>query len=286
MKNYLALFIFTCVFFLIGSMHKVLSVSIDNFVYSSEVQTQSSSSSFLLNSFLDSIPTPTPTPEIDFCVDVPVFLYHHTQPMQMAALLGHPQLTVDSNIFDEQIRYLKEKNYNIISAEDLVYALKNRKQLPAKTLLITVDDGYDDNYTYAFSTAKKYEVIINFMIPTDLIDKPGYMTWGHLQEMVKSPYAKIYNHTASHAALGGLSQEQIEWQLGRSSEALKNNLDLDNTIFTYPYGSYSDLAIEMIKKHGFTGAFTTIEGKHQCKSQIMLLQRQRVGNSPLSFYGF
>lgn len=249
------------------------------------------SSLLLPDSFLETITTQasesagiTPTP--DFCMDIPVLLYHHTQPLETAGLLGHAQLTVDSGIFDEQMRYLVENNYNIVSAEDLVHALLDRRALPPKTVVVTVDDGYQDNYTYAFLVAKKYKIIINFMIPTELIGKADYMTWDHLEEMVQSPYARVYNHTATHAALGYSSVEQIETELSSSSKALRENLGLKNTIFTYPYGSFNEYAVEQLKKHGFFGAYSTIEGKRQCRSEVMILQRLHIGNAPMSSYGF
>lgn len=226
------------------------------------------------------------TPEPDFCLDIPVVMYHHTEPLETAGLLGHAQLTVDSNIFDEQMKYLVDNGYTFISAEELIHALLNRKKLSEKTIVITIDDGYKDNYTYAFLVAKKYKIVMNFMIPTELVGKADYLTWDHLKEMIQSPYAKIYNHTATHAGLGYLSTEQIDWELATSSAALQAKLGLKNTVFTYPYGSFSDLAIEKVKDYGFIGAYTTIEGKHQCQSTIMQLQRLRVGNAPMASYGF
>lgn len=234
-------------------------------------------------------PTASPSGEItptDYCINVPVILYHHIQPLEIAGLLGHAQLTVDSNIFDEQIKYLKEHDYHAASADELVQALLNREPLPEKSVLITIDDGYDDNYTYAFLTAKKYQFVMNFMIPTRLIDKPGYMNWDHLREMRTNEYARIYNHTATHAPLGQLPQSIIDQELATSSADFKNELDLDTNIFTYPYGSYSPLAIEELKNYGFIAAFTTEDGRQECLSNIMQLKRIRVGNAPISSYGF
>jgi peptidoglycan/xylan/chitin deacetylase (PgdA/CDA1 family) len=304
MRAVLVVFLLLGAFLSVASMHKVFSVeespvaiqsvSIDvapiPYLSTLSASRNSSSSALSFNSFLETIPTASPAaitpPASDFCLDVPVFLYHHTQPLEMATLLGHPQLTVDSNIFDEQMRYLVENGYNVVSAEALVEALLNRQQLPPKTVLVTIDDGYDDNYTYAFATAKKYKIVMNFMIPTELIGRPGYMTWDHLKEMAVSPYAKIYNHTATHAALEYITPEQIETELTTSSTAFREQLGLSNTIFTYPYGAFNDYAVEQVKKHGFIGAFSTIEGTAECLSQIMVLPRFRIGNAPMSFYGF
>lgn len=222
----------------------------------------------------------------DYCLDIPVILYHHIQPLPMASLLGHAKLTLDSKMFDQQMAYLKSQGYQAISADDLVNALLNRHQLPEKSILITIDDGYDDNYTYGFLTAKKYQMIMNFMIPTQLIGKPGYMNWDHLREMHTNPYVRIYNHTASHAPLGYILPQQINNELTTSREDFKRELGFDTNIFTYPYGSYNPVAINALKQHGFTAAFTTDSGKKQCTSEILQLKRIRIGNAPMSTYGF
>lgn len=222
----------------------------------------------------------------DYCLDVPVVMYHHIQPLQMADLLGHKALTVDSEIFDQQIQYLKDQGYTAITAQDLVSALQNRTNLPEKSIMITIDDGYDDNYTYAFMTAKKHHFLMNFMIPTELIDKTGYMRWEHLQEMVHSPYAKIYNHSTTHAPLGFLTKDQIITEVTHANSDLEAKLGLKNTIVTYPYGSYDNEAIDTLKELEITGAFSTDPGSQQCLSSILRLPRLRIGNAPMSSYGF
>lgn len=222
----------------------------------------------------------------DYCLDVPVLMYHHVQPMKMANLLGHGVLTADSELFDEQIHYLKENGYTALAAQDLADALRNRTQLPEKSIIITIDDGYDDNYTYAFMTAKKYQFIMNFMIPTGLIDTPGYMKWEHLSEMNQNPYAKIYNHTTGHTALGLITKDQIITEVTQANSDLHANLGLKNDIVTYPYGSYDDEAMNTLKELNMTAAFTTDHGRLHCLSTIMRLPRIRIGNAPMSEYGF
>jgi peptidoglycan/xylan/chitin deacetylase (PgdA/CDA1 family) len=226
-------------------------------------------------------------PEVtDYCMDMPIILYHHVQPLDIAEQLGHAPLTVDSGIFDNQMKYLHDNGYHAISSQDLVNALQTRTKLPEKSIMITVDDGYDDNYTYAFLSAKKYKMIVNFMIPTGLIDTPGYMNWDHLKEMAQSPYARIYNHTTSHAALGLISKEDIVKEVTTANEDLQNKLGIKNDIVTYPYGDYNDLAIDTLKELHIAAAFTTESSRQQCLLNIMKLPRLHIGNAPMTEYGF
>lgn len=240
---------------------------------------------------LHQTPTPAATksteePAADYCVEVPVLMYHHIQPLQVASLLGHAPLTVDSTIFENQMIYLNDHGYTALSADDLVNALKHKQQLPEKPVMITIDDGYDDNYTYAYMTAKKQHMIMNFMIPTQLIGKPGYMNWDHLREMHVNEYARIYNHTATHAPLGYILKNQIHQELATSKDDFKRELNYMTDIFTYPYGSYTPIAIDVLKEDDFNAAFTTEDGQTHCLSNIMQLPRKRIGNAPMSSYGY
>lgn len=228
----------------------------------------------------------TPSYSEDYCLDVPVIMYHHIEPLSIASQLGHEPLTVDSNIFESQIKYLVEHNYHALALEDLVTALRNHGTLPEKSVVITIDDGYADDYTYGFMMAKKYHVIMNFMIPTGLIGQPDYMTWDHLQELNQSPYAKIYNHTTSHAALGLVNKEDIVKEVTSANQDLAKHLGLKNDIVIYPYGSYSDEAISTLEELGMVAAVSTDPGRNECTSNIMKLPRVRVGNAPLSDYGY
>lgn len=245
------------------------------------------------------VPTMTPKPQViipavqanektvnDFCLNVPVLFYHHIEPLAIAQQLGHAQLTVDSDYFDKQMAYLSASGYRSLSADELADALINHRGLPAKSILVTFDDGYDDNYNYAFQILKKYDIAGNFMIPTGLIENKGYMTWSQLKEMTGNPLMHIYNHTRSHVSLGGAAKDKIEYEITTANKQLEDSLGKRVSIFTYPYGSYNQLVIDVLRGNGFTAAFSTINGTMQCQSYIFALRRTNIGNAPLSPYGF
>jgi len=222
----------------------------------------------------------------DYCVNVPIIMYHHTEPLEIATQLGHAPLTEDSTYFEEHIKYLSEHNYHFLSLGDLVYAILNHKTVPEKSVVITIDDGYIDNYTYGFMMAKKYHATMNFMIITGMVGDPDYMTWDHLKEMSQSPYVRLYNHTTTHAPLGEISQDDVIKEVTTANEALKTNLGIDNKIVIYPSGNYSDLAIQTIKQLGMIAAVSTDPGTNECLSNIYKLPRVRVGNEPIEDYGY
>lgn len=249
---------------------------------------------FSLNTFVASAASPTPTkPPLvkselknDYCLNVPILIYHHVQPLAEAQALGHAQLTVDSDIFDSQMAYLAEQGYHTITSSDVVFALRDHAALPPKSIVVTLDDGYDDAYNYAFQIAKKYNVKMDFMIPSGLVGNPGYLTWDQLKEMSQNPLIGIYNHTWSHAALGDASEETINREVTDANKELEGTLGKKIDVFVYPYGSFGPTVITFLQNHGFVGAISTLPGRIQCESFIMTLHRDHIGNAPLSSYGF
>lgn len=231
-------------------------------------------------------PSPLRTEEkMGFCLRVPVLLYHHIEPYEKAKEAGHAQLTVDSGWFEKQMQYLSENGYTTLFAQELVNALLSHQDIPGKAVVITIDDGYLDNYQYAYSIAKKYNVKLNLMISTGLVENTGYLSWGQIKEMEGSGYVGIYNHTWSHYSLGNATFDKAKQEIETADRQLLQNLDKKATIFTYPYGAFSQNAVDVLKQNGYKAAFTTTPSFWQCDGFIYRLKRNHVGNAPLSSYG-
>jgi len=232
-----------------------------------------------------STPTPAPTPNYGFCLRVPVLLYHHVRPQAEAVLRKQSSLNVDPGFFDLQMKYLTEHGYNTISADVLINALKTHSSVPTKSILITVDDGYRDFFTNAFSIIQKYGIKVNLLIATGLIGGEDNMSWDQISQIKGSGLAYFVDHTWSHYAIGRGSQDKIQYEIQTGKQQLEEHTGQSVNIFGYPYGSFNNNAISTLQSDGFLGAFSTIGGFLQCDSFIMTLHRNHVGNAPLSSYG-
>ena len=219
-----------------------------------------------------------------YCLSVPIILYHHIQPYDEALKEGQEKLTVDPAFFEMHMSYLSSAGYTSLTVDNVVFALQNKQPLPQKSIVVTLDDGYDDNYIHAYPILKKYNIVGNFMIPSGLMETPGYLSWAQISEMISSGQ-KMYNHTWSHAPLGYISKEQIIDEVSKSSKKLEEVTGIPQTILTYPYGSFNDVAIQTLRELGFTAALTTMPGRWQCDTNLMTMYRDHVGNAPLSSYG-
>lgn len=252
--------------------------------------TQASSPSRPLFTMITPKITPTPVQieqiQSGFCLTVPVLMYHHVENLSIAVKENRASLSVDPEIFEQQMAYLVKNGYTSIKADTLIQALLLKQPLPKKSIVVSLDDGYSDMFTNAFPIAKKYGVILNLMIPTGLMGNPGYLTWEQINTMVTSGMTSVFNHTWSHFSLTTGSHDKVIKEVSTAQQELHSHVGNVPKILTYPYGTYNTSIISTLTKElHFVGGFSTNPGTVQCDSRIMALPRTRIGNLPLSSYG-
>jgi peptidoglycan/xylan/chitin deacetylase (PgdA/CDA1 family) len=228
-------------------------------------------------------PTPSPTPLSGYCLRVPVLMYHHIQPQQMAIDKKETSLNVDSGTFDQHMAYLVSQGYTTITADQLVNALISHSPLPAKSIVLTFDDGYKDNFEYAHPIIQKYNLTAHLALATGLVGGENYLSWDQVRQMAGSGRWHIINHTWSHYSLGRGDSAKITYEVTTAKQQIQDNTGQSTDIFVYPYGTLGGFGT--LKELGVKGAFSTIPGQLQCDSILFQLRRTRVGNSPLSSYG-
>ncbi len=240
----------------------------------------------ITNKLADSIqkPTYTPTPIPDFCIDAPVLFYHHIQPFDNAEDDNQRNLTVAPGNFESHIHYLKAKGYTLVSLEKIVDSLLSRTD-PGKVAAIILDDGYVNNYSYAYPIAKRNDVPINIGMVTGFASSYNQLSWGQIKIMHDSGFIHFYNHSWSHQSLHGTNTDTIFKQVTVAQEQLEKRIPGSRKIFIYPYGRTGETVINILAEQKFDAAFTDRKGTKHCLSDRYILPRLRTGNFHLSVHG-
>ena len=95
---------------------------------------------------------------------VPILMYHHIDQMGETS-----SLSVSAENFQQQMRFLSRHNYNVISLTELVRAKLKKERLPHNTVVITFDDGYEDNYLSAYPVLKNYRLCATIFVSSTVI---------------------------------------------------------------------------------------------------------------------
>lgn len=218
------------------------------------------------------------------CVHLPVLFYHHIQTEDAAVADKQTSLTVYTDIFRGQMQYLKDKGYNVITIGDLVSFFDNGTPIPGKSVILTFDDGYQDFYTDAYPILQSLGFRSTMFTITGLVNNPDYLTWDEINSM-NGPVT-FANHTWSHKSLPAASVSDQQNEISLANTQLSDRGLNNPKAFAYPNGGYTVAAENYLRSLGYGAAFGTIPGSIECKKQRFDLPRLRIGNAPLSYYGF
>ena len=198
---------------------------------------------------------------------IPVLNYHQINDE------NHTALTLSSTEFDAQMSYLHKQGYSTISPDQLTDYLEYGKVLPSNPILITFDDGYEDNYRVAYPILQKYNLTATFFIITDFVGHNGrYMTWKQIKEMNSNGFT-FESHTVNHIKLPDASDEEILYQLTESRNAIEWRTNKKAEYLAYPGGAYDHRVIELAKKAGYRAAFTVNFGRNKARCGLFTLNR-------------
>ena len=223
---------------------------------------------------------------------VPVLNYHQVEDKD-----GNP-LTLYCDQFDQQMAYLAEEGYHTITLDEMMDAAENGTPLPEKPVVITLDDGYVDNYEYAYPILKKYGFKATIFLINDFTGVyPNYLTWEQIREMQDSGLIDFESHTMTHANLSELtSRDELHHEIADSREALSKKLGKKIDYIAYPGGRVTDAVEEVTRDAGYRGAFTVhyglstpTEGVYQmdripifgCNTHTMTRFKLRLAFAPL-----
>jgi peptidoglycan/xylan/chitin deacetylase (PgdA/CDA1 family) len=173
-------------------------------------------------------------------------------------------MTVTQDTFDEQMKFLKNNGYRVITMDQLFNFLEYKTQIPKKSILITIDDGWRSTHEIAMPILKKYNFPATLFIYTDLIvGSKKTLSWDLVRELENNGI-DIQCHTKTHRNLSIMGKDEsfreyfksIEKELSECTEMVKKKLKKDVKYLAYPYGDTNHLVIELLKKQGYRGAFT------------------------------
>ncbi|MCA9398739.1 MAG: polysaccharide deacetylase family protein [Candidatus Omnitrophica bacterium] len=200
---------------------------------------------------------------------VPIMMYHNVDYTEKQEANW-----VSPERFETHMAFLEDHHYDVISFSDFIEAKKSGKKLSRKTVVITFDDGYDNNYTYALPVLRKHNLPAILFMPSARIDKEGHLTLAQLQEMMNSGI-EIGSHGRNHEYLPDKPLSFQKDEIFLSKKELGAALNTNIMYFAYPIGGFSDEIIRMVREAGYDAAATTNRGYDRFNDDLYELNRIR-----------
>jgi peptidoglycan/xylan/chitin deacetylase (PgdA/CDA1 family) len=208
------------------------------------------------------IPLPTPREGFSQTVRVPILMYHYISTPPEDADVYRTDLSVKPENFRAQMTYLAQNGYTPIDFYDLSLAITGHAELPTNPVIITLDDGYRDQYENAFPVLREFGFTATIFIVTEFVDKgyEPYLTWEMVEEMAATGI-RFEPHSRTHADLRDRDRDFLVWEILGPQETLAAHLGYQPRYFSYPIGWYDEAVINMLQELDFWGAVTTARGK-------------------------
>jgi peptidoglycan/xylan/chitin deacetylase (PgdA/CDA1 family) len=187
-------------------------------------------------------------------IKLPVLVYHIVRPSYPNDTAAVRALVLTPEAFDAEMDYLGTAGYHIVQFSDLEHYFENGTPLPSNPIILSFDDGWGDQFTYAFPILEKYHYTATFFVFTNAIGRPGFLSWDNLKELVATGMT-IGSHSVSHPYLSRITDPTKLWnEINGSKQILQDHLGITVNEFAYPFGMYDPAIITLVQKAGYKSA--------------------------------
>ena len=211
-------------------------------------------------------------------MNIPIFMYHHVLPKTSF-------ITSSIEQFEEQMKFLSDNDYKTITCDEFYNYKKKKLKLPEKSVMITFDDGWKDNFVYAYPILKKYNLKATLFIVTNWIEEASkkkgefepathgkcktqiaiypekvVLNWNEIEQM--SDVFEYHSHTHTHR---DFYFKKCGWEeeFHLSKKVLKDRLGINDIHLCWPRGFYDNDLLQMAKDYDFKAFYTTRRGMNR-----------------------
>lgn len=186
-----------------------------------------------------------------------------------------PESSVTKEQFTQQIEELAEGGYTIIPLSAIADALRNNTPLPPRTIGISFDDADESVLSIAAPILFAHKIPFTVFIAADKIsdETTAFLSWDDLRKLKRNDLVSFGIEPASGLPLANASPSEIKRQINNSITKIRDEMDIEPTIFAYPYGVYNPAYASIVKEMGFTAAFAQQSSPAHAGTNLFALPR-------------
>lgn len=211
---------------------------------------------------------------------------------------GNPP-AVPPALFAEQMAFLREHRYAVVSLDAVVSHYREAAPLPPRAVLLTFDDGYRDNLEHALPVLREHGFPAVLFVPVGFVGSSRplphderlaaagvanpVLGWDELAELERGGVS-VESHGVSHQVLAGLGDAEAAREIEESKAALEERLGRPVRAFAYVKGGaahYGPRDVELVRRAGYELAFATRTGANGPGADPLRLRRYNVEPFPI-----
>jgi peptidoglycan/xylan/chitin deacetylase (PgdA/CDA1 family) len=206
---------------------------------------------------------------------VPILEYHVLGAPSADA--SYPELYVARPDFHRQMDWLDAHGYEAVTLEAVEDAWYHGGTLPGKPVVLSFDDGYRPQFTFALPELRKH----GWPGLLNLKAEGSDLYTSNVEAMIDAGW-ELAAHTIHHLDLTTLDAARLKEETAGSREILRREYGVPVANFCYPAGQFDDTVIAAVKAAGYTGATTEIPGYAARESPFELARFEILGSTGVS----
>ncbi len=208
---------------------------------------------------------------------IPILTYHSIDNSDSV-------ISIDTTSFKDQMRFLKDYLFNVISLNEVVMHIRKKQPFAEKSIAITFDDGFKNIFSDAFPVLKEYGFNATVFLTTNYCERlnnwPGQpdsikaqplLSWAEIKEMSQTGM-QFGAHTMNHPYLTRIPLKDAENEILSSKKIIEDQLQEEVKFFAYPYGDFNTDIVNVVNQ-SFGGACSTELAIADSKSNPFILER-------------
>lgn len=199
-------------------------------------------------------------------VRVSILGYH-----DFSETLPETAMRIKTSKFRNQMEAIRQLGITVITLDDFIAWKKGERDIPKKSILLTLDDGWKSVYTDAYPILKEFGYPYTLYLYKNYVDGGGKaLTTDMINEMLKNG-ASIGSHSVSHPYPGTVKSHRkkgpqayntfLRKELGESKRFLESKFPVKATTYAYPGGFHTEEMLTLGEEFGYDYMFTVLPGK-------------------------
>ena len=209
---------------------------------------------------------------------VPILSYH-----DFADKCGAP-LCTPKKIFQEQMKYLWDNGYRVITMGELLGFLEYKHGIPERSVVITIEDGYLSFYKIAYPILRSYGYPATVFIYTGNMNRnKNGITWGQLRKVKKDGF-EVGSNCISRTDLTKKREREkeadylkrVKNELVLSKKTIDKNLRQNTRYLAFPHGGYNQRILQLSEDAGYKMGLSMRKGSNPFFADPLSLKRSRI----------
>lgn len=198
-----------------------------------------------------------------FSIRVPTIVYHSVRPYREGESSYQDAYDITPELLDQQLSYMESHGYHAVLPRDLHAFWRGAiPSLPENPVILSFDDGWQNQYAYALPVLEKHKMKAVFYIFNNPIDhkKPQWMSWEEIIALDKAGM-EIGGHSFTHPVLTTITSEgRLDHEIADAKKIIEEHLGHSILSFAYPFGANNETVEIAVARAGYQMARTVVSG--------------------------